>query len=153
MSWTAETVCAALRHAGSDLAPDSVTVEPREGRQLVRLPGGRVAWFADGEPGRETMARERRILRLLAIRCLFAVPRVVFASEDGKFDVRASVPGLVDPRRVFAKVKGDAALAVRMGAQIGTILAEQHTRITASDVAGWLPSRVPWPEPSASILE
>jgi Ser/Thr protein kinase RdoA (MazF antagonist) len=153
MPWTGETVCAALKSAGINIAVDAVTLESRDGRHLVRLPGDRLAWFADGEPARQTMARERRVLQLLAARCTFAVPRVVFALEDGAFDVRASVPGLVDPWRVFERVKVDRALAERMGAEIGAILAEQHTRITATDVAGWLPSRVPWPEPSDWILE
>jgi hypothetical protein len=89
MSWDAETVFAALRSAGIDVPSEAVTVEQREGRQLVRLPGDRLAWFADGEPARQTMARERRVLQLLAVRCTFAVPRVVFASEDGTFDVHA----------------------------------------------------------------
>lgn len=155
MSWEAETVSVALGKAGIDVAPAAVTMEQRDaGRNLVRLPGDRLAWFADGEAARQTMARERRVLQLLALRCTFAVPRVVFASEDGAFDVRASVPGLVDAwRGVFDRVKADPALAQRMGAEIGAILAEQHTRITSSDVEGWLPSRVPWPEPSAWILE
>src|ERR1700722_12552805 len=153
MSWSAETVFVGLRSAGIHLAPDAVTIEQREGRQLVRLPGDRLAWFADGESGRETIPRERRVLRLLANRCTFAAPTVVFESPDGMFDVRASVPGLVDPWGVFEKVKADRTLAERMGTEIGAILAEQHTRITATDVADWLPSRVPWPEPSDWILE
>jgi aminoglycoside phosphotransferase (APT) family kinase protein len=153
MPWSSETVCAALRTAGVALAPHEVTVEQREGRQLVRLPGDRLAWFADDEPSRRAMACERRVLQLIATRCSFAVPRVVFASADGAFDVRAAVPGLVDPATVFEKVSVDAALAWRMGAEIGAILAQQHTRITADDAAGWLPSRVAWPEPTTWIVE
>jgi hypothetical protein len=150
---SAETVCVALKSAGIDATPDVLAMEPREGRQLVRLPGDRLAWFAEGERGRTVIARERRVLQLVAARCTFAVPTVVFASPDDTFDVRASVPGLVDPWGVFEKVKDDRALAERMGAEIGAILAEQHARITATDVEGWLPLRVPWPEPSAWILE
>ena len=30
---------------------------------------------------------------------------------------------------------------------LGEVLAEQHSRVSAQDVAGWLPSRPPWPEP------
>jgi hypothetical protein len=153
MSWTAETVCAALRSAGVELAPDEVALEQRDGRQLVRLPGDRIAWFADSEPARQVMARERRVLRLVAARCTFAVPRVVFESVDGAFDVRAAVPGRVDPWGVFEQVKASPALAKRMGAAVGAILAEQHTRITAEDAAAWLPSRPLWPEASRWILE
>jgi hypothetical protein len=152
MLWSAETVCVALKSAGIDATPD-VLLEPREGRQLVRLPGDRIAWFAEGERGRKVIARERRVLHLVATRCTFAVPTVVFESPDGTFDVRASVPGLVDPWGAFEKVKADRALAERMGAEIGAILVEQHTRLREADVAGWLPARVSWPEPRARILE
>lgn len=46
-----------------------------------------------------------------------------------------------------------ASLSARVGAAIGTILAEQHTRIGADDVTAWLPSRVSWPEPTDWIRE
>ena len=153
MFWSAETVSAALQFAGIALPPDEVQLEPRDGRQLVRLPGDRLAFFAHTEAARQTLARERKVLQLIASRCTFAVPRILFASADGAFDVRAAVPGLVDPWRVFEKVMADRALARRMGAEVGAILAEQHARIASTDAAAWLPSRVPWPEPRAWVLE
>jgi|SRR5579859_991499 len=152
-AWSLEGACAALRAADIAVAPAEVTLEARDGRCLMRLAEDRLAWFADGERGRELMARERRVLRLLAARCKFAVPRVIFEADDGAFDVRAAVPGLVDPWGVLARMKVDRAMAVRMGTEIGAWLAEQHTRVAAADVAGWLPSSVLWPEPTGWIRQ
>jgi Ser/Thr protein kinase RdoA (MazF antagonist) len=153
MLWSGESARSALRRAGITLDLAEVRLEAREERQVASLPGDLVAWFAESELGKDRMARERRVLRLIASRCSFAVPRVLYEPDDESFDVRAAVPGLVDPWRVFERMTGDAAAARRMGAEIGTILAEQHTRIRAEDAAAWLPSRALWPEPSAWIRE
>jgi aminoglycoside phosphotransferase (APT) family kinase protein len=88
---------------------------------------------------------------LLAARCSFLAPRILFERDDGNLDVRAMVPGSADPWRIYAKVREDAELATRLGKAIGSILVEQHTRIVAADVADWLPPRPEWPEPSAWI--
>ena len=84
---------------------------------------------------------------------MFAVPRIVFEADDGSFDVRAGVHGLVDPWLVYEKAKADRSLAVHIGSQLGAMLAEQHTRIVAEDVAAWLPSQPSWPEPILWIQE
>jgi hypothetical protein len=142
-----------LRSAGIGATAADLHLEARGDRQLVRLTDGRLAWFAENELGLRMMTRERRVLRLIASRCRFAAPRVLFESDDGTFDVRTAVTGLVDASGVFAKMKTDPAAGRRMGAEIGAILAEQHTRISSEDAAAWLPSRALWPEPSAWIRE
>jgi phosphotransferase family enzyme len=112
----------------------------------VWLPGERIAWFPASSRGRERLAIERRVLRLLAQRCTFATPRILFESAAG-FDVRAMVPGDCDPWPLYERIKTDKALAHQIGRAIGAILVEQHTRVTEADVANWLPERVAWPEP------
>jgi hypothetical protein len=57
------------------------------------------------------------------------------------------VPGVSDPWHIYAGVWDSVELAVQLGTAVGTILAEQHSRIGAADVAGWLPRRPAWPEP------
>jgi aminoglycoside phosphotransferase (APT) family kinase protein len=116
----------------------------------VWLPGERIAWFPASARGRERLAIERRVLRLLAERCTFAVPRILFESASG-FDVRAMVPGHCDPWPLYERIKTDTALARQIGRAIGAILVEQHTRVVEADVAGWLPERVAWPDPAGSI--
>lgn len=148
---TPDLACAALRGAGIVVAPHDLEIVPREQRWLVRLPNDRIAWFAASEHGRELLAIERRVLRLLEQRCTFAAPRILFASDD--FDVRSMVPGSGDPFRAYHRVMRDPELAARVGTAIGTLLAQQHTRIAIADVDGWLPRRPSWPEPHAWIRE
>jgi aminoglycoside phosphotransferase (APT) family kinase protein len=149
---TVDATCDALRAAGLALDPADVRVERRDDRWAVTLPGDRMAWFPANASGRRQLAIERRVLRLFAERCTFGAPRILFESPDG-FDVRAIVPGRTDPWGVFAEARQDATLARQLGHALGNILAEQHMRITRADVAGWLPERVSWPEPSDWIRE
>lgn len=142
---TAESVCEGLRQAGIALSPSELRVERREERWAVRLPSDRMAWFPANARGRQRLTIERRVLRLLAERCTFATPRILFESPSG-FDVRAMVPGRCDPWPLCERIKTDLPLARHIGQAIGAILVEQHTRVTKSDVAGWLPDRVSWPE-------
>jgi len=149
---TVDSVCAALREAGLALSPAQVRVEAREDRWLVRLPDERLAWFPANAKGDALLAIERRILRLLAERCSFGVPRVLYESAQG-WDLRAAVPGVCDPWALYRRTLTDAALPRRLGAAIGAILIEQHTRVAHDDVVGWLPTRPAWPEPSERIRQ
>lgn len=138
---------ARLAMAGLDLPADCVAIEGREDRWLARLPDERMAWFPADARGRERLARERRVLRLLGERCAFRVPRVLFEGDQG-WDLRAIVPGLCDPWGLYRRTLDDRALARRIGAAIGAILVDQHSHVGAQDVSGWLPIRPDWPEPS-----
>lgn len=142
-----------LGAAGLDLRPSELSVEAHEERWLVRLPNRQLAWFAASAPGLARLRAERRVLRLLEARCSFAAPRVLFESADGELDVRSMVPGTRDPFSVFVEARARRELAVEMGRAIGAILAEQHSRIGAADVAEWLPLRPAWPEPRDWIRE
>lgn len=145
---TPEAVAAALGAAGFAVDAADVHFEPRDGRRLVRFPGHRLAWLADTGDARADLACERRVLRLLETRCRFRAPRVLYEAPDGAFDVRAMVEGDVDPFVVFRRVIGEPPLARRLGADVGAILAEQHTRVVAADVAGWLRTTPRWPLPT-----
>jgi hypothetical protein len=149
---TPSRACAALREAGLDLRPQQIELEEREERWLIRLPDDRMAWFPADEGGKARLATDRRLLRLVVERCRFRVPRLLYESPAG-FDVRAAVPGLCDPVGLYTRIAADRGLARRLGQSLGAILAEQHSRIAAADVAGWLPDRVPWPEPVGWIRE
>ena len=151
-SFTAEAACAALREAGLELSPAQVRVEARDDRSLAWLPGERLAWFPANAKGRARLDVERRVLRLLTERCSFHVPQILYQSAQG-WDVRAAVPGVCDPWGLYRRTLTDIPLARRIGAAIGAVLAEQHTRIADADVAGWLPTRPAWPEPSERLRE
>jgi hypothetical protein len=149
---TAEAACEALRGAGMTCSPEDIQIIAREERWAVSLPGERIAWFPASELGNKRLAVERRVLRLLAERCSYQAPRILFVSACG-FDVRQMVPGRCDPWGLFHRCKADSRLAQRIGRSIGAILAEQHAKIAEVDVAGWLPQRVAWPEPSHWMRE
>jgi hypothetical protein len=147
---TNEMACYALREAGLELKPAELRIEAREDRWAVALPCEKMAWFPANDHGSERLSVERRVLGLLADRCTFSAPRVLFESASG-YDVRAIVSGLLDPWGLYQRTKTDTALARRIGRALGHILAEQHTRIARTDVVGWLPERVAWPEPADRV--
>jgi Phosphotransferase enzyme family len=149
---TAAQACEALREAGLALAPADVGVERREERWAVSLPDDRIAWFPATGLGLERLRIERRVLRLLADRCTFRLPQISYESVAG-YDVRAMVPGRCDPWGLFKRAAEDADLARRLGSAIGAILVEQHARIVRTDVEGWLPDHVSWPETRGWIRE
>jgi len=143
-----------LLAAGLTLRPGDIHVEARDERWLVHLPQTRLAWFAASDAGCRRLVRERRVPRLLETRCTFLTPRILFEDPRGDFDVRAMVPGLSDPERIFAQLCGSSEqLAMCVGRGVGAILAEQHTRVQAADVSGWLPRKPAWPESQAWIRE
>jgi Phosphotransferase enzyme family len=144
-SLTEEVACDALGEAGLELLPAELRVQAREDRWAVSLPGERMAWFPANDRGRRRLSIERKVLRLLADRCAFAAPRVIFESESG-YDLRAIVSGLCDPCGLYERTKTDTELARRIGRAIGGILVEQHSRIARTDTAAWLPERVAWPK-------
>jgi hypothetical protein len=149
---TPATASRALREAGISYLAEALAIDAREERWAVSLPDGRVAWFPASAPGARRLAIERRVLGLLAARCSFRAPEVLFVSNSG-FDIRRMVPGQCDPWRLYRRCVGDAGLARQIGRSIGLILTEQHTRIAKADVTEWLPRRVPWPETGAWVRE
>jgi aminoglycoside phosphotransferase (APT) family kinase protein len=148
-----DIACGVLAEVGLGFEPSDVHVEAREERWVVRLPGQHLAWFAASRHGLQRLQTERRVLRLLETRCTFRVPRVLFESAGGEFDVRAMVPGMSDPWHIYAAVCDSVELAVQLGTTVGTILADQHSRIGPADIAGWLPRRPAWPRPREWVCE
>jgi aminoglycoside phosphotransferase (APT) family kinase protein len=147
----AETVCALLGRAGFAIDPWAARVDPREDRWAVRLPGDLMAWFPMNPAGARRLTAERRVLDLLAARCSFRAPRVVHADEAAGWQLRKLVPGVYDPWSLYHRTQEDRALARRIGRALGGILAEQHACVGPGDVAGWLPHRPTWPEPSERL--
>jgi hypothetical protein len=149
---TPATACRALREAGFPHPAEALHIDAREERWAVSLPDRHIAWFPASEAGPARLAVERRVLGLLAKRCSFRVPEILFVSNSG-FDVRRMVPGRCDPWGLHRRCQADRRLAQKIGRAIGQILVEQHTRIVRADAAGWLRQHVPWPETGAWIGE
>jgi hypothetical protein len=146
----AETACTLLGRAGFPVDPRAVCIEPRDDRWAVSLPGNRMAWFPMNPAGVRRLAVERQVLDLLTARCSFRAPRVVHADETG-WQLRELVPGICDPWPLYRRTQADRVLARRIGRALGGILAEQHACAGPRDVAGWLPGRLPWPEPNERL--
>src|SRR6516162_5428129 len=77
---TPATVCRALREAGFPHPAEALHIDAREERWAVSLPDGHIAWFPASEAGATRLAVERRVLGLLASRCSFRVPEILFVS-------------------------------------------------------------------------
>jgi aminoglycoside phosphotransferase (APT) family kinase protein len=150
---TPEIAARALRAAGFDCAPETLRVQARDSRWAVHMPDWRLAWFAATEPGVQLLDRERRVLQLIEAHCSFTAPRVLYESSAGDFDVRALVPGENDPFRLYHEVQRRPDLGLSIGAALGGILVEQHTKIPAADAASWLPAQASWPLPLTLIRD
>lgn len=143
---TADEAARAMAAEGWAFVPGTLTVEARDGKALVWLPNGRMAWFATSAAGRASLATERRVLGLIKARCSFAAPRVLKVSTAGgsAWEVRAPVVGVVDPTALYHRLRADEGLARRLGGQIGAALAQQHA-IDEGSLRGWLSTTVGWP--------
>jgi Ser/Thr protein kinase RdoA (MazF antagonist) len=61
------------------------------------------------------------------------------------------VPGTEDPWSLYAEVCESPRVAACIGAELGRILAEQHSQVHIDDVADWLPRELDWPRPGSWI--
>lgn len=80
---TPAAACRALREAGFSHPAEALHIDAREERWAVSLPDDHIAWFPASEAGATRLAVERRVLGLLAKRCSFRVPEMLFISNSG----------------------------------------------------------------------
>ena len=107
---TPEIARRALCQAGFSYAAEALTIDAREERWVVSLPDGRIAWFPASPAGARRLAVERRVVGVLAARCSFRAPEVLFVSNSG-FDLRRMVPGRCDPWGLYRRCQADSGLA------------------------------------------
>ncbi len=146
MSTSSDWVAARLSKAGIPHDPSTLKIDRGEDRLAVRFPDDRMAWFALNESGNSLLRKERRVLRLLAAHCAFPAPRVIYEDSSG-LELRAIVPGAVNPPALRDHLDSDSAFAYQFGADLGRMLGEQHTHIPRNDLEGWLPPLPNWPRP------
>lgn len=147
--WIAPEPAAVAAALGLDPAPADIRIEPRDDRFVAFLPGDRIAWFPTNPTGADRIAREARVLALLASHCRFATPRVLATGPN--WQLRAAVPGTVDPWATYSRVLADPGYARALGGQVGVMIADQHHRVPPADLTGWLPERSAWPHALARI--
>jgi hypothetical protein len=146
-AWIAPTPIAVAAALGLDPAPD-MRIELRDDRFAALLPGDRIAWFPTSPNGVDRLAREARVLDLLARHCRFAVPRLLHSGDN--WQLRAAVPGSVDPWPIYQRVLSDPGYARDLGAQLGAMIADQHLNIPVAALDG-LPTLSHWPHPLERI--
>ena len=134
-----------LRRAGIQVSSTEIVVERRGERALVTLPGERLAWFAMSTEAADRLRIEDRLLRLVSTKCSFRVPEVL-ATWEG-WSLRSMVAGIVNPDGFAAGLKGNPGLISWVAESVACLLAEQHSRVTEAEVAGWLPTAPAWPLP------
>src|ERR1700722_10655577 len=146
MTLNQEDILHRLRLAGIAVDVPRLRVESRNGRILVHLDDDRIAWFPEEAEGSVALEKDRRVLRLVERYCSFPAPRILYEDAEG-WDVRSMVPG-VAATDFLTQVRTDPDGARRTGAALGRILAEQHTRVPASELE-WLPRIPSWPQSAA----
>ena len=147
--WIVPDPAAVAAALGLDPGPADLPIEPRDDRFAAFLPGDRIAWFPTNPSGAARLAREARVLALLAQHCRFATPRILATGPN--WQLRTAVPGTVDPWGTYQRVLADPGYARALGAQLGAMIADQHRSIPPTALAGWLPERSRWPYPLARI--
>jgi aminoglycoside phosphotransferase (APT) family kinase protein len=151
---TPESLCAALnRMTGWQLVPRDVVLLYREWRWVVQLPDQHLAFVADTASARQRLARERQLLRLLADRASFQVPRIAWVDPHGHWDVRRKVPGDAGewsgPHH--QRIIEDPAIAHLTGTRLGEILAALHRVITWEEARDLAPREPPLATPLARM--
>lgn len=144
--WTMDDARGALLQAGLVQYGEMLECYTRENRIAVRLPDDRIAWFPTSTDGWRLLTKERRVLRLLEGHCRFPAPRVLYEDQTG-WDLRRFVRGVVRPDGLRERIQHNSTFARLFGADLGRILAEQHTCIPSTDLQDWLSPIPNWPRP------
>ena len=148
-----EAALAALEVLGASCRVEDIRLEWHDDRWFAFLPGHQLAVFPATAHATLGVDRERAVLRALERRCSFAAPRLIAVAPDGSGDLRAMVPGVHSTFAVYDRVRDDVPNALRVGAAIGAMMAEWHTRVRSSDLGVQLPSLPDWPKSRGWIRE
>jgi aminoglycoside phosphotransferase (APT) family kinase protein len=136
---------------GEPVAADALAW--REWRWIAELPGERVAHLPPDDASAVRLARERRLLALIAPRVDFAVPRPL-GPLDAPLDLRARVPGVSGPAGLAAHFRAiaDPARAARLADDFARIAAGLHQALSAAELAALGPAPAPaWPMAAARL--
>ncbi len=143
---TPEGVSSALA-IGAEIAleADGVRLERRDWRWFLELPEERIAFVAETEEDAVRLCRERELLRRIASRVSFAVPRPLEQTAGAAVDVREKVRGLTG-RALHDEALADPTRGRSLAEAMGRALAELHA-IPVAEVSGLLARGPLWPVP------
>ena len=133
---TPETLAAALReHAGLTIVPDAITLERRSWRWFASLPGDLIVCIADTPEGAAHLARESMLLKRLAARVSFGLPRVRDLDPALGLQLRTLVPGAQLSGGGRERDFAERPQGARLADDLGRALAEIHTAFTAAEMS------------------
>jgi len=139
---TPETVASVLRDTiGVIIAPEAIALEQSDGCRFARLSHGMLLFVAETPAGAGRLARESLLLRALAKRVHFGLPRFHDFPDHG-LQFRSPVPGAQlggDGReRAFA----DSPQGERLARDLGRTIGELHTAFSQAELEalGLLPA-------------
>jgi aminoglycoside phosphotransferase len=149
---TPETVSAALKTvAGLAVPPERVKLEWRSWRWAAYLPEGMLAFIPDDEAAARRLAREGRLLQLLATRVSFGVPQVRYFDSALRLQIRSMVPGAQVGGEGREPAFGKLPQGLRLGDDLGRALGEMHGALTPAEAAE-LGFEYRWPLPEGEEI-
>jgi aminoglycoside phosphotransferase len=131
---TPETVASILRDTiGIIVAPEAIALEQSDGCRFARLSHGNLLFVAETPAGAARLARESKLLRALAKRVQFGLPRFHDFPDQG-LQFRSPVPGAQlggDGReRTFA----DSPQGERLARELGRTIGELHAAFSRAEL-------------------
>jgi aminoglycoside phosphotransferase (APT) family kinase protein len=131
---TPETVSSALQAiAGLEVSPGEVRLERRDWRWVASLPDHALAFIPDSIPAAERLAREGKLLQLLASRVSFGLPRIRYAGPN--LQVRIMIPGAQVGGEGRERAFADLPQGMRLAEDLGRALGELHGALSRMEAA------------------
>jgi len=133
---TPALISAALHeHAGLTIAPESIKLEHRHGRWFARLKHDLLLFAAETPETAARLSREGNLLRMLAQRVPFAVPRVHDIAPG--LQLRSPVPGSPLAGNGRERDFAEQPQGTRLAAELGKALAHLHGAFTLEEAEGF----------------
>jgi aminoglycoside phosphotransferase (APT) family kinase protein len=149
---TPETVSAALRSvAGLVVTPKRIKLERRGWRWAAYLPEDLLVFIPNDEAGAARLAREGRLLQLLAARVSFGLPHVWYFDSALRLQIRSMVPGVQVGGDGREPAFGKLPQGLRLADDLGRALAELHGALTPAE-AQELGFKSRWPLPEGEEI-
>lgn len=124
-------------------------MEQRHGRWIVRLPGNRLALVPDNASAAARLAREARLLRLLAPRVSFGLPSIQYDGPD--LQLRGLVPGIQVGGEGRERAFAAGPQGMRLADDLGRALAQLHSALTTEEAEKFGPANIDT-LPTADVL-
>jgi aminoglycoside phosphotransferase len=152
---TPDSISSVLRQkAGLAVPPESIRLLKRRRIWAAYLPDNVLVLVPDRIKAAKRLMREERLLRFLAPRVAFGLPRILYTDPELTLQVRSMVPGVQlglgsdIQEAAFARLPQ----AARLADELGAALAELHRAIDLAEAADLDLTDCPYPLPEAGEI-